>query len=448
MAKSKSFFGLRTGSTKTLTFQVLNGKQITKDRVEIVKNPRTQSQMAQRCLMATASAAYTAMRKIVNHSFQGYSYGQQNMSKFISENVFLLRNAVEIGATDYGYNPFRDRSFKPGAYMISKGTLTPTVYTIDAVCETPRIRLTLMDGLLPSNYTANDIAEMMGLSLGEMSTICMIFGSDEAGWNFGFLRIRFIKAGDEPLNDERVFLQHFEVESNISSPSIDLGTDLLEFLIYDNNIRQDWNVYFGAIYSRKSANGWLRSTSYITVPDGTELQPGYETALATYPQETGYILNGAIIPNGGRVKPEPTPTEPIPVNLAKPCAIWIDGDYYLGFRNEHNVPFLAYYFDVDGTKKYALGGRPDDKVTFDVSPEPSPTAEQCTSENYASEYGIGVFVDAVELDLSYDNQFELEQEVSCSIDFGQVCPWGAIKYNNKVFTGYGRPAIVVSDIIE
>lgn len=305
MAKSKSFFGLRTGSTKTLTFQVLNGKQITKDRVEIVKNPRTQSQMAQRCLMATASAAYTAMRKIVNHSFQGYSYGQQNMSKFISENVFLLRNAVEIGATDYGYNSFRDRSFKPGAYMISKGTLTPTIYTIDAVCETPRIQLTLMDGLLPSDYTANNVAAMMGLSLGEMSTICMIFGSDEAGWNFGFVRVRFIKAGDEPLNDERVFTQHFELESNISTPTITLGADYLMFNIYEVNIRQNWNVYFGAIYSRKSANGWLRSTSYITVPDGTELQPDYETALATYPQGTGYILNGAIIPNGGRVTPEP-----------------------------------------------------------------------------------------------------------------------------------------------
>ena len=305
MAKSKSFFGLRTGSTKTLTFQVLNGKQITKDRVEIVKNPRTQSQMAQRCLMATASAAYSAMRKIVNHSFQGYSYGQQNMSKFISENVFLLQNAVEIGATDYGYNPFRDRSFKPGAYMISKGTLTPTIYTIDAVCDTPRIRLTLMDGLLPSNYTANDVAEMMGLSLGEMSTICMIFGSDEAGWNFGFVRFKFIKAGDEPLNDERVFPQHFELESNISTPNVELGADYLGFTIYEENIRESWNVYFGAIYSRKSANGWLRSTSYITVPDGTELQPDYETALATYPQGTGYILNGAIIGNGGRVKPEP-----------------------------------------------------------------------------------------------------------------------------------------------
>lgn len=349
MAKSKSFFGLRTGSTKTLTFQVLNGKQITKDRVDIVKNPRTQSQMAQRCLMATASAAYSAMRKIVNHSFQGYSYGQQNMSKFISENVFLLQNAVEIGATDYGYNPFRDRSFKPGAYMISKGTLTPTVYTIDAVCETPRIKLTLMDGLLPSNYTANDVAEMMGLSLGEMSTICMIFGSDDAGWNFGFVRIKFIKAGDEPLNDERVFTQHFELESNISTPSVVLGAGYLGFIIYEENIRQSWNVYFGAIYSRKSANGWLRSTSYITVPDGTELQPDYETALATYPQGVGYILNGS---NFGKK------VEPItPVVLTPSSALpWLLGSIYReNFQSSESISnerfvsgFNASFVDEEG----------------------------------------------------------------------------------------------------
>lgn len=37
MAQSKGFFGLRKGSTKSLTFSVLDGKQITKDRVYDVK---------------------------------------------------------------------------------------------------------------------------------------------------------------------------------------------------------------------------------------------------------------------------------------------------------------------------------------------------------------------------------------------------------------------------
>lgn len=34
MAKSSTYFGLRRGSTKSLTFSVADGKQITKDRVE------------------------------------------------------------------------------------------------------------------------------------------------------------------------------------------------------------------------------------------------------------------------------------------------------------------------------------------------------------------------------------------------------------------------------
>ena len=45
MAKSTGYFGLRHGSTKSHTFQVVGGQQITKDRVEGGKNPRTLAQM-------------------------------------------------------------------------------------------------------------------------------------------------------------------------------------------------------------------------------------------------------------------------------------------------------------------------------------------------------------------------------------------------------------------
>ena len=38
MAKSANYFGLRKGSTKSHTFSVVDGKQITKDRVEGCKN--------------------------------------------------------------------------------------------------------------------------------------------------------------------------------------------------------------------------------------------------------------------------------------------------------------------------------------------------------------------------------------------------------------------------
>ena len=65
MAKSKSFFGLRTGSTKSLTFQVYRGQQITKDRVR-VSNPRTEAQMTQRALIPIVAAARSALKGLVD----------------------------------------------------------------------------------------------------------------------------------------------------------------------------------------------------------------------------------------------------------------------------------------------------------------------------------------------------------------------------------------------
>ena len=75
MAKSSSFFGLRKGSTKSLTFQVLRGQQITKDRVTQVSNPRSEAQMTQRALIPIVAAARAQLKGLVDHSFEGVAYG-------------------------------------------------------------------------------------------------------------------------------------------------------------------------------------------------------------------------------------------------------------------------------------------------------------------------------------------------------------------------------------
>ena len=70
MAKSDGFFGLRRGSTKSLTFAVNEGVQITKDRVTDVRNPRTEAQMLQRMCLATAGKFYSEGREIFDHSVE------------------------------------------------------------------------------------------------------------------------------------------------------------------------------------------------------------------------------------------------------------------------------------------------------------------------------------------------------------------------------------------
>lgn len=292
MAKSNSFFGLRRGSTKTLTFQVNNGQQITKDRVEIVKNPRTLSQMTQRMVMATVSAAYTAMKQICNHSFEGVSYGQETMSKFISVNSKLLRENLSAQTSKFGYNEYRDRGIKVGAYQLSDGSLPAPTFAFTASSGETTIELKLASDAPEDPASANEIAENLGLALGEMVTVCLLFSNAAAnGYNFGFVRLRFKKEGDEAVGGEN-FREYFDVESNmlISDAFASGGSVLVEI---DNvDINDASGIARTAIYSRLGAAGWLRSKAVITIPAGMSIAPTASTAIATYPVGTDYVLNG------------------------------------------------------------------------------------------------------------------------------------------------------------
>lgn len=123
MAKSSSFFGLRTGSTKSLTFQVLRGQQITKDRVTRVANPRTDAQMQQRAVLPMVAAARSALKGLIDHSFEGVPYGEQSLRKFSQLN--LRKGALNVESyTPYGYsNPgFADLIVASGSINVKANT--------------------------------------------------------------------------------------------------------------------------------------------------------------------------------------------------------------------------------------------------------------------------------------------------------------------------------------
>ena len=106
MAKSKSFFGLRTGSTKSLTFQTYRGQQITKDRVTSVSNPQSVAQMDQRLLLPMVANARTRLSGLIDHSFEGVPYGYQSLQKFSSMNLqkgaLTVTSYVPKGLSDPG----------------------------------------------------------------------------------------------------------------------------------------------------------------------------------------------------------------------------------------------------------------------------------------------------------------------------------------------------------
>lgn len=131
MAKSKSFFGLRRGSTKSHTYSILNGQQITKDRVQTVANPKTQKQQFQRAIMATVMAAYSEMKEIEDHAFQGKKKGSENQREFMSRNLVAMRNAflqyqdnnTAVANQKYFAVGPKTPTVLPAEWIISHGTL-------------------------------------------------------------------------------------------------------------------------------------------------------------------------------------------------------------------------------------------------------------------------------------------------------------------------------------
>ena len=117
MAKSRSFFGLRTGSTKSLTFQVYRGQQITKDRVYRVSNPRTQAQMTQRALVPIVAAARSALKGLVDHSFEGVQYGEASLKEFSALNL----RAGALKVTSYSPSGYSNPGF--ANFIVSKGSI-------------------------------------------------------------------------------------------------------------------------------------------------------------------------------------------------------------------------------------------------------------------------------------------------------------------------------------
>ena len=118
MAKSSNFFGLRTGSTKSLTFSVYRGQQITKDRVTRISNPRTTAQMQQRALVPMVAAARSALKGLVDHSFEGIPYGEASLKEFSAQN--LKKDFLKV----VSYSPKGYSNMGFAEFLVSKGTIS------------------------------------------------------------------------------------------------------------------------------------------------------------------------------------------------------------------------------------------------------------------------------------------------------------------------------------
>ena len=274
MAQSKSFFGLRRGSTKSLTFSTFNGKQVTKDRVTDVKNPRTEAQMINRMLNYTAMSAYSAMKEIVDHSFASKSYGLQSMRHFLSKNYSLLK---------YGTETLRYSSYKGGSvaslYLVSEGSIPKFPF----VCSTDTEDISFtVDGI-----TMADLKKHTGLNNGDYFTVVAL--SENPSSRFTWIRVHIPTDGTD---EDEITLSNLEMESNVDTSAIVKVTKNEQNKVTFNFKFSGGHRLVGTIISSaKRGDTWQRSTNYMEIVND-EVYSNYAEALATYPVGASYILNG------------------------------------------------------------------------------------------------------------------------------------------------------------
>lgn len=139
MAKGNLFQGMGRGKVGDVVFSRLNGEQISRVRNRHPKNPRSNSQLYQRAIMATVMQAYSAGKAIFDHSFEGYAVGAQNQRRFLSLNAKMLRQlvATDINTPLKGSNQ-KARVVAPGVsvpvadpFIISRGSYQQNFFTYD-----------------------------------------------------------------------------------------------------------------------------------------------------------------------------------------------------------------------------------------------------------------------------------------------------------------------------
>lgn len=292
MAQSKGFFGLRKGSTKSLTFSVLDGKQITKDRVYDVKNPRTESQMRQRMLMTTIGAAFKTLKSIADHSFEGYSSGMQCMRQFNSRNLNRFKQAAAAKGS-VAFNKYKDGDINPLPFILASGSLPGFSFKFDATSN-----LEIVGEKEGADFTtAEGIYAALGVQRNDLITFCTVIGEGTTlngvysykAERFNIVRLYCDKSGavSKPADA-------FTISTNNDQASVSMSTAANAITI------KTGEADFGAvIQSRKNDNGWLRSDAVMIVNDTVIADVKTANQLATYPVGTELILNNGPMANQG-----------------------------------------------------------------------------------------------------------------------------------------------------
>ena len=306
MAKTGLWLRGAIGQLAGVTMQKgANGETIMREKVT-PKNPQTMGQLIQRIIMATVMLAYSFMKELCDHSFEGVTAGAQSMSKFLQYNANAIRQKLttevehgyDLGSV-WAFSPLGSKVLAPNEYFISMGTLPG----ITPVLPSGQSTMAQIAGLAENSYQA--VIDKYGLRRGDQLTFVTLQGSTPERSQFYFSRVIL-----DPTNADgtqaslSVPLVGANNKVNLPSPR---NTGEFLTLTYQNGaVNYSYSAQMltasGIIVSRKEGDTWLRSTcQLVTDPERTSY--GYysmQQCLDMVNQGGVSLLSGRYLNNAGQ----------------------------------------------------------------------------------------------------------------------------------------------------
>lgn len=253
-----------------------NGQTIARELV-VPKNPKSDGQMAQRMIFATAQIAYSLMKSIANHSYEGVQYGAKTQQAFVKDAVAMLRARAAMNEGNFLIPNVKALMANP--YTISKGSLSsPTNIDVDADAHTITVEK-MANPQMGDNVvvTTKSFCDALGINKGDQITLVAIGKNGEQPvigtydgrdyrtneFVYGRITVRANAADDEPVVVGESFGSAVVTEGFNSGNGfyiIDANKDQLTF-----NFPLEL-LAFACIRSVKDGDNWLRSTETMNLP--------------------------------------------------------------------------------------------------------------------------------------------------------------------------------------
>lgn len=253
-------------------------QQVVRSLAEVVTNPRTLAQMRSRMIMSTVMQAQSALKVIIDHSFDNVSGVQPNLSEFIRRNYALVKADVAAHPASgnvFGLVNYQEQGAKQGAYIISDGKAA-----IPAAVTFNKATAVLTLAIAGSGVTFGALKEAFEVGFDGYMTIVGINANGAA--DYARLHLASGIADSTEITSSNL-ASCFDIEGD-ADPVLAISGQNITFTI--SSIAN----CSALIVTRKVNSGFIHSKAVLG--SATNVANNANAALPTYPIGEQKFLNG------------------------------------------------------------------------------------------------------------------------------------------------------------